>query len=80
MQAAFYGIRPAVAALIGYAVWELVKISLTIVNGNGVTAIDYPGAFLCAAAFGIMQIKYCKKLHPLVWIIIGAVIGIVLKL
>ena len=25
VQAAFYGIRPTVAALIGYAVWELVK-------------------------------------------------------
>ena len=80
VQAAFYGIRPAVAALIGYAVWELVKISLTIVDGNGVTAIDYLGVFLCVAAFGIMQLKYCKSLHPLVWIIIGAVIGILLKL
>lgn len=80
VQAAFYGIRPAVAALIGYAVWELVKISLTVANGNGVTTVDYLGAFICAAAFGIMQIKYCKKLHPLVWIVIGAFIGIILKL
>ena len=69
VQAAFYGIRPTVAALIGYAVWELVKISLTIVH-----------VLICATAFGIMQIKYCKKLHPLVWIVIGAVIGIILKL
>ena len=28
VKAAFYGIRPAVAALIGYAVWELLKIAL----------------------------------------------------
>lgn len=80
VQAAFYGIRPAVAALIGYAVWELVKISLTAANGNGIAAIDYPGAFICAASFGIMQTRYCKKLHPLVWIIAGAAIGILLKL
>lgn len=80
VQAAFYGIRPTVAALIGYAVWELVKISLTIVHENSVTTIDYLGVLICATAFGIMQIKYCKKLHPLVWIVIGAVIGIILKL
>ena len=28
VKAAFYGIRPAVAALIGYAVWELIKIAI----------------------------------------------------
>ncbi len=80
VQAAFYGIRPAVAALIGYAVWELVKISLTISDQNGVTAIDYLGALICVASFGVMQIKYCKKLHPLVWIVLGGVIGVLLKL
>lgn len=80
VQAAFYGIRPAVAALIGYAVWELVKISLSVTNGSQVTGIDYLGAFICLASFGLMQIKYCKKLHPLVWIAAGAVIGILLKL
>ncbi|MCI9076414.1 MAG: chromate transporter [Dorea sp.] len=80
VQAAFYGIRPAVAALIGYAVWELVKISLSVTNGSQITGIDYPGAFICLASFGIMQIKYCRKLHPLVWIAAGAIIGILLKL
>lgn len=80
VQAAFYGIRPAVAALIGYAVWELVKISLFAADGNSITSIDYLGLFICLASFGIMQIKYCKKLHPLVWIAVGAVIGILLKL
>lgn len=80
VQAAFYGIRPAVAALIGYAVWELIKISLSVIDSNGAAAIDYLGGIICLASFGIMQIKPCKKLHPLVWIAAGAVIGILLKL
>lgn len=80
VQAAFYGIRPAVAALIGYAVWELVKIALTVPGENGVTAIDYLGALICIASFGVMQVKICKKLHPLVWIALGGVIGVLLKL
>lgn len=80
VQAAFYGIRPAVAALIGYAVWELVKIALAVPGENGVTAIDYLGALICIASFGVMQFKYFKKLHPLAWIVLGGVIGVLLKL
>lgn len=80
VQAAFYGIRPAVAALIGYAVFELMQISLAAVNGNGITSIDHISLFICLAVFCIMQLSVCKKLHPLVWILLGAVIGILLKL
>lgn len=80
VQSAFYGIRPAVAALIGYAVWELIKISMATVSGTGVTTIDYVSAFICLIVFAVMQLQPCKKLHPLVWIVLGAVIGIVLKL
>lgn len=80
VQAAFYGIRPAVAALIGYAVFELMQISLATVNGNGITSIDHISLLICLAVFCIMQLSACKKLHPLVWILLGAVIGILLKL
>lgn len=80
VQAAFYGIRPAVAALIGYAVWELIKISFTTTSSDNVVNIDYLSVVLCLVLFVIMQQKKCKKLHPLVWILIGTVLGIVLKL
>lgn len=80
VQAAFYGIRPAVAALIGYAVWELMKISLAAAEGNKAASIDYISLLICLAVFGIMQFPSFKKLHPLVWILLGAVIGIALKL
>ncbi len=79
VQAAFYGIRPTVAALIGYAVWELLKITMVVTVG-GAARPDYIGIVICLAAFGLMQIKQLKNLHPLIWIAAGAVIGIVLQL
>lgn len=79
VKAVFYGIRPTVAALIGYAVWELLKIALvTTVNGN--IQINYVSVVICLGTFALLQIKKLGKLHPLVWIVFGAVVGIVLKM
>ena len=70
MKAAFYGIRPAVAALIGYAVWELLKIAVVSVE-NGKVDVNVINVVVCAAAFGLLQVKKLGKLHPLVWIAAG---------
>ena len=67
VKAAFYGIRPAVAALIGYAVWELLKIAVVSVE-NGKVDVNVINVVVCAAAFGLLQVKKLGKLHPLVWI------------
>ncbi len=79
VKAVFYGIRPTVAALIGYAVWELLKIALISTSG-GVVSIDYISVFVCLGAFLLLQIKKLKKLHPLVWILAGAVIGLLFQM
>ncbi|MGN1267462.1 MAG: chromate transporter [Dorea sp.] len=79
VKGAFYGIRPVVAALIGYAVWELLKIALITVE-NGVTQINYTNVIICVVVFALLQIKKLGKLHPLVWIVIGAVLGIIFKM
>lgn len=79
VKAAFYGIRPAVAALIGYAVWELLKIALITVE-NGVTEINYLNVVICLVTLALLQIKKLGKLHPLVWIVAGAVIGIIFQM
>ncbi len=79
VKGAFYGIRPVVAALIGYAVWELLKIALVTVE-NGVTQINYTSVIICIVTFGLLQIKKLSKLHPLVWIVSGAIAGIVFKM
>lgn len=79
VKAVFYGIRPTVAALIGYAVWELLKIALISTVGETVH-IDYTSVFICLGAFLLLQVKQLNKLHPLVWIAVGAVIGIVFQM
>lgn len=79
VKAAFYGIRPAVAALIGYAVWELLKIAL-ISAAEGKLEINLVNAVVCIVTFTLLQIKRLGKLHPLVWIAAGACAGIVLKM
>lgn len=79
VKAVFYGIRPTVAALIGYAVWELLQITM-VVTKNGEKGIDLPSVLICLIVFLLLQIKPLKKLHPLIWIIAGAVIGIVFQL
>ncbi len=79
VKAVFYGIRPTVAALIGYAVWELLKIALVTATGT-VLQINYINLLICITFFLLLQIKKLGKLHPLVWIIAGAAVGIVLKM
>ena len=79
VKGAFYGIRPVVAALIGYAVWELLKIAL-VTGENGVTQVNYTSVIICLVTFVLLQIKILGKLHPLVWIVAGALIGIVFKM
>lgn len=79
VKAAFYGIRPAVAALIGYAVWELLKITFLTESENTIQ-LDLPGIILCLVIFAVMQVKQFKKLHPLFWIVTGAAIGIIFQL
>ena len=79
VKAAFYGIRPAVAALIGYAVWDLLKIAL-VSAAEGKLQVNMVNAIVCVAAFALLQIKKLGKLHPLAWIAAGACIGVVLKM
>ncbi|MDD3404384.1 MAG: chromate transporter [Hespellia sp.] len=79
VKAVFNGIRPTVAALILYAVLELSKISLLIATDSGYKP-DYLSIFICIVMFLLMEIPKLKKLHPLVWIAAGAVLGIIFKL
>ncbi|MCH3917208.1 MAG: chromate transporter [Spirochaetia bacterium] len=70
---AFYGLRATVIALIGYACSQV--FVLAILDGNRVRPIE-------AGMFAVMLfliVKF-KKVHPIIWIAIAAVLGIVLKL
>ena len=79
VKAAFYGIRPMIAALIGYAVWQIAVITFADTSGEKLT-LYYPAILICILLFAIMQWKPLKKLHPILWIACGAILGILFKL
>lgn len=78
VKAAFYGIRPAVTALIASAVWGICRVSLfTQSEGRMVPALKTIA--LCVMIFGFLQVKRLNKLHPAVWILAAAFIGVVFR-
>lgn len=79
VKSIFYGIRPTVAALIGYAVFELVKIAMVTV-ADGKVQFNYTGIVLCVITVALLQVKKIKELHPVILIAAGAVIGIIFKM
>ncbi len=87
VDSVFYGLRPASTALITAALIQVCTIALMFhkvpVPEYGVmkTQLFYwPAIALAAAVFLCLQIKPLKKLHPIVFILISAVVGIVFKL
>ena len=79
VRAAFYGIRPAVTALIGAAVFGLCRVSL-FTETDGVLKPEVGSMIIAVVVFGLLQVKCLKKLHPALWFLLGAGIGIILRL
>lgn len=79
VRAAFTGIRPMIAALIGYAVWQIAAVSF-MDTSQGTMSLHIPSIVISAAVLVLLQFRALKKLHPILWIGCGAVLGILLKL
>ena len=87
VDAVFYGIRPASTALIAAALAEVCVIALmfhTSVSpqtGQAEVQIFYwPAIALAAVVFLCLQIKPLKKLHPIVYIGLSALAGVIFEL
>lgn len=70
VKTTFSYLRPAVIGLISYALYEVAR--LTFVGANGLNALP---CIACILMIGAMY-KF-KKIHPVVWIGLGAVFGLV---
>ncbi|MGE4465291.1 chromate transporter [Sphaerochaeta sp.] len=70
---AFYGLRPAVVALITYALLKLMGV--TLLNGGAVLPIE-------TALYAVLVccVLVWKKVHPIIWILAGAVAGLLFQL
>lgn len=78
VQAAFSAIRPSVAAIIAVAVYSICRVTLIKFTQAGIEPI-WPTIIFGALILGLLQIKYLKKIHPFMWFVIGAVVGIIFK-
>ena len=74
VEHAFYGLRPAVAGLILVACSTLFKTIMF----NGGTAVDIK-ALILFLVLAVCSFKF-KKLHPIIFIAAGAILGIILKM
>ncbi len=79
VQDVFYGLRPASTALIAAAGWGVVKISLLNLGAENLASVFQWKALALAVVIWILTnlVKQTKKLHPLFFIAISAVAGIV---
>ncbi len=79
VKAVFYGVRPAVTGLIAAAVLGLMQAALYVETPEG-SRLSIPLVILGIIMFGLMNSKKMKNLHPVIWIMAGAMAGIVFQL
>lgn len=75
VKSAFYGIRPIVASILLYAIFGIIRQTFYGANGFNVPVI-----IMAVCFFALMFQKKLKNLHPAVWFLFGAIIGIILGL
>ena len=79
VKAVFKGIKPAVTALIAVAVSKIFQVSLFDIS-NGTYAPRISSMIICVIIFVMLQWGKAKKMHPALWFLFAAVVGIVFKL
>lgn len=78
----FYGLRPASTALIASAGLSVALSVFLVVGGTAehTFALNWTALALALAVFFGMKCKGLKKMHPIVWIGISALVGILLNM
>ena len=81
VDSAFYGLRPASAALIAAAGWSVVKISLIHLDAASIASVFQWKAIVLAVVVWLLTnvVKQTKKWHPLAFIALSAVAGILFR-
>ena len=80
VQNMFAFMRPAVAGLIAVAGYAVLKIALFKEADTFLGSISWIAVILYAVLVALLHYKPLKKIHPVVFIAIGAVVGILLKM
>lgn len=80
VTAVFDALRPASTGLILAAFLSLALLLFFPEKAAGSCHLNLPTFFLFAGFFGVMQLPKIKKLHPIIFILAGALLGILLGL
>lgn len=85
VNAIFYGLRPASAGLIAAACWCVITLSLIIITpadklSDYQIVCNWPCIVIAIVIFCLTHIKKIKKIHPVVWIMLSAIAGIIFEL
>ena len=76
VQAAFAAIRPAVTSIIAVAVFGICRVTLFQYDDGAYTPI-WKSIIFCLLVLVLLQNKKLKKIHPFLWFVAGAIVGIV---
>ena len=76
----FAFMRPAVTGLIAAAGFSVLKIALFTQAETFLASFNWIAIILFAVLLTCTQLKKLKKLHPIVFIAIGAIVGVLLKM
>ena len=80
VDGAFYGLRAASVALITVAMLQVAQIAMLPTGPAGSMAVNWTAVGLALAVFVLMQFTPLKKLHPICFIGLSAMVGVVLKM
>ncbi len=77
----FYGLRAASVALITAALLQVAEIALISTGAEGIpVGVNWVAMILAVAIFILIQYTPLKKLHPICFIALSAVVGVVLQM
>ena len=78
VNGAFYGLRPASAAMITAA--GLILARVVFFAGDFANGVSIKPLVLAAVLLALTHaVKFTKKLHPVTWIFVAAIVGIIFK-
>jgi chromate transporter len=80
VEGAFYGLRAASVALITGSMLEVARIAFAGAGGGLTGLLNWPSVGVAAAVFALMRWKPTRGLHPICFVVLSAVAGIVLQL
>ena len=80
VNAAFYGLRPASTAMVAAAGIGVAMLTLVNTANAGLAMVNWKGLALAAVILVLTRwVKVTKKLHPIIFILASAAVGVVFQ-